>query len=260
MRRPPRPQAARQLAVLADLPPEESCTDDLEMAVALVQHHDAITGAPAAATLLSAGRGRHRVLRCLGASKAGGVPWRLRSRPRRPGPIAHLLHPPPPPARAGTEKQAVANDYHRLLHKGWVQAAGVVNRALLRLMFPGDEPAPSLRASKQLGSADEVAASRRRLAAAIDEQQQQQPEQQQQQQAAAGAGAPPAILLDQCPLLNASICEATMAASAQRAPFLLLAYNPLAQPRSVHIRVPVAAGAVSYAVEGAPPPRRRWRW
>jgi hypothetical protein len=118
----------------------------------------------------------------------------------------------------------------------------VVNKALLKLMFPGDAPAPSLQLSKQLGGADAAAASRRRLAEAPGA---------GSSGAQPAAGAPPSILLDQCPLLNASICEATMAASAARTPFLLVAYNPLAQPRTQHIRVPVAAGAVSYAVEGA---------
>ncbi|GFH33325.1 hypothetical protein HaLaN_32679, partial [Haematococcus lacustris] len=31
---------------------------------------------------------------------------------------------------------AVTNDYHRLLHQGWVQAADMVNKRLAQLMLP----------------------------------------------------------------------------------------------------------------------------
>jgi hypothetical protein len=150
----------------------------------------------------------------------------------------------------GTEKQAVAEDYHRLLHKGWTQAATIVNKALLKLLFPPDTPAPSVSthaaehtstsaSTDEEAQAEAVIVTQRRLAAA------------EAQTGSSTSGAAPAIFLDQCPLLNASICEPTMAASQAHLPFLLVVYNPLAQPRTEFVRVPVIAGPVHFSVEGA---------
>jgi hypothetical protein len=43
-------------------------------------------------------------------------------------------------AVTGTAKQAVVNDYHRMIHKGMAKAQDFVNKALLHLAFP---PAPA---------------------------------------------------------------------------------------------------------------------
>lgn len=169
-----------------------------------------------------------------------------------PGQRSYPWPPPAPPPTlppAGTEKQAVAEDYHRLLHKGWAQAAAIVNKALTKLIFP-DSPAPSTSdkpaqhaPATASAQAEELASVQRRLASS-------ETAQSAEAEPKAVAGAAPAILLDQCPLLNASICEPTMAASQAHLPFLLVAYNPLAQARTEYVRVPVVAGPVAYSVEG----------
>ena len=50
--------------------------------------------------------------------------------------------------------------------------------------------------------------------------------------------------LQQCRLLNASICEASISLSGRRKAFQVVLYNPLAWERPTEpIRVPVGAGA-----------------
>lgn len=60
----------------------------------------------------------------------------------------------------------------------------------------------------------------------------------------------PDLKLLQCPLLNASICSATMHSTHRGGGFLLVAYNPLAQRRRELVQVPVALGPLKFEVTG----------
>ena len=47
--------------------------------------------------------------------------------------------------------------------------------------------------------------------------------------------------LESCPLLNISVCAASVELSRVHASFTVVAYNPLAWPRTEPVRVPIAA-------------------
>ena len=57
--------------------------------------------------------------------------------------------------------------------------------------------------------------------------------------------------LEQCMLLNASICEPSVTASAKGEDLLVVVYNPLAWKRTQGVRIPLAAGTSSWTVQGA---------
>lgn len=49
------------------------------------------------------------------------------------------------------------------------------------------------------------------------------------------------LLLQQCPHLNVSVCEISVTSSQKDSDFIIVAYNPLAWPRTSPVRVPIDA-------------------
>lgn len=153
----------------------------------------------------------------------------------------------------GTEKQAVANDYARIIARGWDEAARVVNAALLRLLFPGDT------ADRDTSTVSDAAtSSTRRLLAGLQPPKHRIGATAAESDAgdatnvsptAAAATAPPALQLQQCLLLNASICEPTVHVDGTG--FMVVAYNSLAWPRQQTLQIPVGNSDAQYRVEDA---------
>eukprot|EP00884_Botryococcus_braunii_P017884 jgi/Botrbrau1/477/Bobra.110_2s0114.1 len=104
----------------------------------------------------------------------------------------------------GTEKQHVANDYHKRVAKGLAEAQEVVLEALGELIYPTSEE--GVPVDKEVGGPQ----------------------------------------LSHCPLLNASVCAASVAASRAGVPFRVVAYNPLAWPRSQGLRIPLSPASPSF--------------
>jgi hypothetical protein len=185
-----------------------------------------------------------------------------RRRPQTPTPQQHH------DAITGTAKQAVANDYHRMLATGWDDAARAIAASLRRLLLADDGPAP----------ASGGAGSRRRPLAwgggAGGARREMRPAAGTGAAAAAGSsgalpagrqppGQPPLhdLQLLHCPLLNASVCPATVGLPAPEGGLLVVVYNPLGSHRAGVVRLPVAPGAgdASWSVQGAGPVAMRRR-
>ncbi|KAL4856940.1 Alpha-mannosidase [Chlorella vulgaris] len=143
-------------------------------------------------------------------------------------------------AITGTEKQHVACDYHRRLHRGLKYAQAVVTSALEALIRGQDRPgrgtggvaADSITVDSSAGSDAYAAASQRLL--------QEQPN---------PIDAP--ITLEICDWLNITACNTTVRLSSAGKGFMVAAYNPLGWSREVPLRVPVSSGtACAWAVTG----------
>lgn len=145
-------------------------------------------------------------------------------------------------AITGTEKQHVACDYHRRLHRGLKEAQVVVTsllEALIRGQYtPGGGPGHHGAAD---GSSVLASEARTRIGTAASLHRRLQKEEGQARAQPNPVDTP--IELEVCDWLNITACNTTVRLSATGKGFMVVAYNPLGWSREAPLRVPVDSGA-----------------
>ena len=208
-------QVARQMEFLTDT---HGYSDALEEAVALLQHHDSITGTE-----------KQHVANDYHLRLASGTVSKPQATLLC---LAYVVLTAPPGCVTMEEvwylmASAIAAKLSSWLAAGWTQAERFVSKALSHLVYNTPTGSHSRRQARL------------------------------QPPAAKEAGEDLLLLLKQCQQLNVSACESSVKASQKDDPFLVVVYNPLAWPRTAAVRVPVVTNdSVSWHVKG--PPCRRW--
>ena len=173
----------------------------------------------------------------------------------------------------GTEKEAVAQDYHKRLSAGDMRSTPVGRSwsVALTLLMSGSIAGLAAAEAEYLSDVAELAG-RRAAAGSLSEQHLQRPghaagqwlrrKLHEQETALGGCSCIPvphakSCLADEaglsmCPFLNASACAATVEATRNGQGFKVVLYNPLAWPRKELVRVPISTAHAYWTVSGGP--------
>jgi hypothetical protein len=150
---------------------------------------------------------------------------------------------------AGTQKQAVTQDYEHWIHVGMLKAAPKLLQGLQQLVFSAAgveatesaaaHPATGFIFKRRLSQTPQALQPAAGTAATIN-------------RSSTAGDASPAPLLSMCLNLNLSLCSSSVALSSGDG-FLLVVYNPIARTYAWGVRVPVAAGRYSVTtLDGEP--------
>ena len=211
-------QIARQLEFVTG---KAGHSDILDEAVALLQHHDSITGTEKQHVTNDYHK---RLSKGTTAHKLSGlhhiIPWKSLVE-------AFIL------GHKADQSLCLAEDL-LCMFAGWMHAERFINEALAHLVYGPKGAAKTLQQalSSQLLKLFSPTLPSRQL---LQE----------------GEEGDLLLVLHQCPFLNVSVCEASLKYSLKEEAFLVVVYNPLAWPRKAPVQVPMTdKNKAAWAIKG----------